>query len=59
MVYPFFDMDILTQILANAYDLIGTDGPIIVSDFNMSIRNSNHEIVQDSPFAVLYNPEFP
>ena len=30
-----------------------------ISDFNMSILNSNYEIVQNTPFAILYNPNFP
>lgn len=58
-VFPFYDTEVFTQSLTDAFNFITFDQPTIISDFNMSILNSNYEIVQNTPFAILYNPNFP
>ncbi len=45
--------------IIDAFNFITFDQPTIISDFNMSILNSNYEIAQNTPFAILYNPNFP
>ena len=57
--FPFYDTDVFAQSLTDAANFVGTNRPLIVSDFDMSILNSNYEKVQSAPFIVLYNPEFP
>lgn len=57
--FPFYDTDVFTQSLIDATNFVGTNHPIIISDLNMAVFNSNFEKVQNTPFTILYNPEFP
>lgn len=55
--FPFFDSYIFQEDLTNAINTYN-DSVIIIGDYDMRILNSEGTKVQNTPFAVIYKPQF-
>ncbi|MBE6219195.1 MAG: hypothetical protein E7126_03985 [Rikenellaceae bacterium] len=56
--FPFFDLDIFCNAVSVGLIMNGNNSAVI-SNYEMVLLNTNYDLIQEVPFAVLYKPVFP
>lgn len=56
--FPFFDLDIFCNAVRVGLIMNGNNSAVI-SNYEMVLLNTNYDLIQEVPFAVLCKPVFP
>lgn len=57
-IFPFFDLDIFKTNIRTGLNL-SVNESLMISNYEMILLNTDYELIQEVPFAVLYKPVFP